>query len=86
MMRKAKFENISYIRPDYKQYARNIELCAQGIRNADTMETLRRELEEFWGYRTHVETMETWHLFDAIRTALIPSTRRKCRLRSLRAP
>ena len=54
----AKFENIPYIRPDYKQYARNIELCAQGIRNADTMETLRRELEEFWDYRTHVETME----------------------------
>ena len=54
-----KFENIPYARPDYKQYARNIELCAQAIRNADTMETLRRELEEFWGYRTHVETMET---------------------------
>ena len=58
-MQKARFENIPYIRPDYKQYARNIELCAQGIRNADTMETVRRRLEEFWDYRTHVETMET---------------------------
>ncbi len=58
-MSKARFENISYIRPDYKQYARNIELCAQGIRSADTMEPVRRELEKFWDYRTHVETMET---------------------------
>ena len=58
-MQNARFENIPYIRPDYKQYARNIELCAQGIRNADTMETVRRRLEEFWDYRTHVETMET---------------------------
>ena len=58
-MQKARFENIPYIRPDYKQYALNIGLCAQGIRNADTMETLRRKLEEFWDYRTQVETMET---------------------------
>ncbi len=58
-MLKTKFGDIPYIRPDYEQYARNIELCAREIRNADTMETVRRELEKFWDYRTQVETMET---------------------------
>lgn len=30
-MPKTKFEDTPYIRPDYEQYARNIELWAQGI-------------------------------------------------------
>ena len=58
-MRKIKFEDIPYSRPDYEQYAQNIELCAQAIRSAGNMETLRCELEKFWDYRTQVETMET---------------------------